>query len=366
MKAGVIALVVGAWVGCLRPAEERTRSEAQVGIDQAAGVAFVVDEGLAQIIDIGDGAVRLWAQAPVLTIRAQVDTNATRQWTIEVANCLRDAELTATLDGDVLAVGVGSSPRPTVRRWSLALPDPPAGQLVLSIAPPDAADSSPWRFAAMGDIQTGLDQVHEVFARINAEPDVRFVVSMGDLVEDGEESEYDLLLTQLDSLEVPYYSTLGNHELKGDIERWRRRFGRFNLHWRFREVVFSMVDSGNASLALQVYDWLDIWLDEARDDIHVFLTHIPPIDPIGTRAGAFRSYNEALNLLGKLARGNVDLTLYGHIHSYYEYSNAGIPAYISGGGGASPERLDGIGRHFLVVDADPGDGTTEVSVVRVD
>ena len=71
-------------------------------------------------------------------------------------------------------------------------------------------------------------------------------------------------------------------------------------------------------------------------------------------------------LLERLAEGEVDLTLYGHIHSYYAWANAGIPAYISGGGGALPEKLDGIGRHFLVVEPDPPGGVASVALVRVD
>src|SRR5690606_20030834 len=125
---------------------------------------------------------------------------------------------------------------------------------------------------------------------------------------------------------------------------------------RFKGVAFSLVDSGNASLDPIVYDWLDGWLDRAAGDVHVFGTHFPPIDPVGARAGSFRSRKEAAKLLSRLAAGAVDLTLYGHIHSYYSYENAGIPAYISGGGGALPEKLDGIGRHFLTIDVDPQAG----------
>lgn len=40
----------------------------------------------------------------------------------------------------------------------------------------------------------------------------------------------------------------------------------------------------------------------------------------------------------------VDLTVHGHVHSYYAFANAGIPAFITGGGGAIPERFDAIGR----------------------
>jgi predicted phosphodiesterase len=94
--------------------------------------------------------------------------------------------------------------------------------------------------------------------------------------------------------------------------------------------------------------------------------HIPPIDPIGVRNGSFASRNEANKLLAQLAEGDVDLTLYGHIHSYYAFANAGIPAYISGGGGSIPERFDGVGRHYLTVDVDPVRGIVQTGLVRID
>jgi hypothetical protein len=39
---------------------------------------------------------------------------------------------------------------------------------------------------------------------------------------------------------------------------------------------------------------------------------------------------------------------------------------VSGGGGAIPERFDDMGRHFLVVAADPATQALDVRVVRVD
>ena len=115
-----------------------------------------------------------------------------------------------------------------------------------------------------------------------------------------------------------------------------------------------------------VTGWLDDWLALGRSQLHIVSMHIAPLDPVGTRSGSFASRNEANKLLAKLADGRVDLTLYGHIHSYYAFSNAGIPAHIAGGGGAIPERMDGIGRHFLAIDVDPTTQATIVGVVRVD
>jgi 3',5'-cyclic AMP phosphodiesterase CpdA len=190
---------------------------------------------------------------------------------------------------------------------------------------------------------------------------------MGDIAQAAGPEEYAAFEAKLAALPVPYFTTIGNHDLWKGVTPFRDRFGRGNIHFDFHGVAFSLVDSGSAGLDPLVYDWLDGWLDDARDRPHVFATHFPPIDPVGVRAGGFRSRAEAETLLARLAAGRVDLTLYGHIHTYQAFGNAGIPAYISGGGGAHPERWDGIGRHFLVVDAEPSANRIgAVALVRVD
>jgi hypothetical protein len=93
---------------------------------------------------------------------------------------------------------------------------------------------------------------------------------------------------------------------------------------------------------------------------------VPPLDPAGLRGGAFRSRGEAGKLLQKLGNGQVDALFLGHIHSYYAFSAAGVPSFISGGGGAIPETLDGIDRHYLRVRASPERGIEDVAIVRVD
>jgi hypothetical protein len=114
-----------------------------------------------------------------------------------------------------------------------------------------------------------------------------------------------------------------------------------------------------------VYGWLDEWLELGRGGPHIVAMHVPPLDPVGVRNGAFAHRTEAAKLLGLLARADVDMTLYGHIHSYYRFENAGIEAHISGGGGAIPETFDGIGRHFLVVTVEDA-GRLSTRIVRVD
>jgi hypothetical protein len=364
MKIHIVALL--ALAACVRPASERTQEDLEVGIGEGLGLSVEVENGAAAVREVGEAGLHLWAQAPALRMqmRARAGSFATTSLPLTVENCMPGAAIGARAGETPIEVTSRPGSRPTVCRFELALP---AEQLVdLELAPPDAAVAERFRFAAMGDIQTALPRVDEVFEAINREPDLRFVFSMGDLVEDGRLEEYDLLVEQLERLDIPYFSTIGNHELRANLDRWHALFGRYNLHFTFKGAAFTMVDSGNASLDPLVYDWLDEWLEQAAGAVHVFGTHYPPIDPVGVRQGAFRSRKEAAMLLARLADGHVDLTLYGHIHSYYAFSNAGIPAFISGGGGALPEKLDGIGRHFLVMEVEPGVGLGSVGVVRVD
>ena len=353
--------------GCIRPADNRSLLDAEVGQSSGGGLTVRVIDGQAQITSLRTGVVTLWAQAPTFSMQVTADATAPASYRVEVKNCLTNSTMTATSVGEpprsVPRVDDGSDP--TTCRWDVEFEQVSILERLV-VVPTDADSTTEWSFAVMGDIQTALEEVHEIFDRINQDPDLSFVVSTGDLVENATMEEYELLLQQYDSLTIPYYSTIGNHELEASAKRWHDRFGRFNIHFEFRNTLFSFVDSGNATIDPIIYDQLDRWLDEGKDRVHIFGTHYPPLDPIGVRNAAFRSRKEAAKLLTRLARGNVDLTLYGHVHSFYAFENAGIPAYISGGGGATQEKWDGIGRHYLKVRVDPEMGIDSVAVVRID
>lgn len=363
IRTALVALVMLA--ACTRSSEDRALRDQDIGHAAAAGIAVDIAGGLGHIRTLSPaaapatgGAMTLWAQSPILDVTVTLAAAGT--WTITVDNALADLDLAATPAASITAL---PSPRSTLRTWTADLP---AGTTTLRIAPPDAADLAPWRFVVMGDIQTAMPSVHEVFARISAEPGVRFVAFTGDITQRGNESEWQLYERQLGALTIPIYATIGNHELWGDIERWYRRFGRATVHFDYRGVAFSLVDSASAGIDPLISAELDGWLAEHTTGVHYFFTHYPPLDPVGVRQGAFASRREAQALLARLAAGAVDITFYGHLHTYATFTNAGITAHVSGGGGAEPMAFDGIDRHFLVVDVDPTAATTAVRIVRVD
>jgi Icc-related predicted phosphoesterase len=357
MICRVLALValLGA---CTRPADERAEAELTIGMAEGADSSVSIEGGLAAIRELADARLELWSQAPVLAIDLEVGSTAGATWTITVRNVLSDSTL--TVDGVVYTRDPDQLPTVAIFHVPLV-----PGTHALRVAPPDADTLEPFRVAAMADIQTALPDVDDVFALINAVPDARFVVAMGDITERSEVWEYDLFDRQLMTLRIPFYTTNGNHELWADFSRFHERYGRASFSFTFKGVTFTFADSGDGGIDPTVEGWLDDWLGAARDHTSIFLTHFPPIDPVGTRYGGFRSGDDARRLLSRFVQTNVDLTLYGHIHTFIQFENAGIPAYISGGGGAQPMKWDGIDRHFLVVDAD-ATGIRNVELHRVD
>jgi Icc protein len=355
-----LATAVFLALSCLRPTEERVSADLQVGQAEAGVLRVNVDDGLAAVRALEDDHVVLWGSAPSFAweLTASVD----RRVRIDIQNCLPDAEL-HVLTGDAELMPLEDSGIPTRKSWRATLP---AGTVRLELAAADTDSSEPFRFALLSDIQEAIDRVSDIYDRLNEVGDLRFVLGAGDLTSRGRREQLERFQTELVRLKVPYFATLGNHELGTHPDLFHEYFGRGNFHFRFHGVAFTLLDDASAGIDPTVYDWLDDWLEASRRDVHIVAMHIPPVDPIGVRNGSMGSRNEADKLLARLAEGRVDMTLYGHIHSYYSFDNAGIPAFISGGGGAIPERFDRIGRHFMVFDLDSQNGITARSLIKVD
>jgi Icc protein len=355
-----VSAAVLAAASCLRPTEERVERDREVGQAEQAGLSVSVDEGLSAVRSLSDDGLVLWGSAPAF--RLTLSSAQPRTLELEVQNSLPDAEL-RVLSGAAQLTSLGAADAPTRLRFQLELP---AGETRLAFAAPDDDSPAPFRFGILSDIQEAIDHVADIYERLNAQRDVRFVLGAGDLTSRGTREQLERFQRELLRLQIPYFATLGNHELGTHPDLFHDYFGRGSFHFRFHGAAFTLLDDGSASLDPTVYDWLDTWLEQSRGDVHIVAMHIPPIDPFGVRNGCWASRSEAAKLLARLAEGRVDATLYGHIHSHYEFDNAGIPAFISGGGGAIPERFDRIGRHFMLFDVDPQRGVTAHTVIKVD
>ncbi|MEI9950136.1 MAG: metallophosphoesterase [Pseudomonadota bacterium] len=357
--AGVVWLSLFVALGCTRPAEERTRRDLDVGQAQSTALDVEVASGLAAVRGLTHARLALWLSAP--SVQVSLVVRETLSLELYVENAMAALELSDLDTGRVLPLTSGAGA--TKKSWLLRLTP---GAWNFRLAAPDTAKNGQFHFALLSDVQEAIDRVQDVYRLINAEPDLDFLLGAGDLTEDGEVDELERFQRELATLDVPYYTTLGNHELGERPPAYQDWFGRANFQFVHRGVYFTLLDSASATIDPLADDWLDGWLANGRRSVHVVAMHIPPFDPVGTRNAGFASRGEAAALVGKLAEAGVDLTLYGHIHAYYSFQNAGIPAFISGGGGATPERADDVGRHFMVFELDATLGIVSSKVVRID
>lgn len=352
----MIILLLG---NCYGPARERAERDRTVGEAHLERLSLRVVDGLAAIREAEEARILIWQSAP--SVHLQIECLEALRFSVQIRNTMPSAIVTSESAGlsviDLYPTGI--------KTMDVEVQCSP-GNHQLRIGPPDADVSQTFRFMLMSDVQEAIDTVGDLYQLMNEQPDTDFLLGAGDLTERGTPEELSHFERELEKLNVPYYTTLGNHELGVDPPIYHDRFGRGNFSFTHKGARFTLLDTASATLDPLVYDWLDRWLDQGRQQFHVVAMHIPPVDPIGVRNGSFASRDEANKLLRRLAEDGVDLTLYGHIHSYYSFRNAGVPAYISGGGGAIPERFDGIDRHFVVFDVDPQRQTYTHQVVRLD
>lgn len=356
-----VFILIAVTAACTPPSEQRAELDRQVGMRAGGGVEIAVDDGLAAVTHLDEAGARLWCSAPELVIRLRSD--ASRPFELELFNTMRDARIVAIgAAGEAMPLEEEDLGTATRKR---AMLDLSAGDNVIHVTTSDHGDRAPWRFALMSDVQSGIGEVQDLFRAMNAEEGLRFLLGAGDLSSDGTREELERFQDELLGLRVPYYTTLGNHD-SPQAGLWQEMFGRGNFRFVFRGVQFTMLDSASATVDPLAYAWLDGWLDEGLSRVHLFAMHIPALDPVGVRNAAFGSRNEAGKLLSSLYRGNVAMTLYGHIHSFYQYDNAGIQAFISGGGGAYEERLDGYTRHYLVIEVGADAGIVNTDRVAIE
>lgn len=349
-------------VQCLAPAADRAQRDATIGRANSSTYTASVTDGLAAIRQATNTKLQLWQSAPAITL--SLDVLEATPLELEVRNTMPDSQL-LLVSGRATIEAVEAPPSASRKARSFRVTPASAGPLELRLSPP-TTQVSPFRFALMSDVQEALPEVSDVFAVINQQPNLDFLLGAGDLTERGERAQLDRFERELGALTIPYYTTLGNHELGVEPTIYQELFGRGSFSFVHRGARFTLLDSASATLDNRTYRWLDDWLALGQAQFHVIGMHVPPLDPTGTRNGAFASRDEAFTLIAKLQASKVDLTVYGHVHSFYDFDNAGIPAVISGGGGAIPERFDNIGRHFVVFAVDPVRQTFTKELVHVD
>jgi predicted phosphodiesterase len=214
-----------------------------------------------------------------------------------------------------------------------------------------------FRVAVLGDSQKGLANLSTLLRRVKEEK-VDLILHTGDLVSTNDEGHYRLVALYLEraGIEVPMVVVPGNHDLKGDSERFRREIGPLEVSFTRGKVTFLTVDNSSGKpREMKPVPAGDL----------VLAMHVPPFDVSGKPLPA---YGPFLEWLGK---SRVKVLLSGHIHDYVRKELGGTLAIANGVGGdyeswqlkqkvyATILEIDGTSIRDRVVELPPEHGVVE-------
>lgn len=347
--------------GCLQVAEDRAVIEDQIGQASQDGLHFQVANGASALRQIqqqeGVLAIDLWAQRPTQQLSITPYPDPTLELPKEVRvtwhNLMPNSEISfqSTTGVGLEYQRIQTRNKPNTL-FTLHTSFPKEG-LALTITPEEPLEGESWQIGVFADVQERLNGLSDLLIPL-AQESVRFCLISGDLTSQGQTHELKIFQQGLENhLPFPCYATLGNHELGTKGLPFYRFFGRGSDSFVYGGSRITLLDDASATLAPRTRKKLNQWLEAGRDQLHLVVTHLPILDADGTRSGAFANRLEASELLASLAEGRIDLLLYGHVHTFKSFRQAGIPALISGGGGSIPMRFDGIGRHYVLLELDP-------------
>ncbi|MBI5366291.1 MAG: metallophosphoesterase [Planctomycetes bacterium] len=195
---------------------------------------------------------------------------------------------------------------------------------------------APFRFVAYGDSRTSLG-MHRKVARDIGASDPAFILTVGDLVEDG--NNYDLWQQDFfDPLRdvisrIPIFTTLGNHE------RHSNNYFNFfalpgNESWYsfdYGDAHFICLDSNSPYEAgTEQYRWLEADLAAAAAATWKFVWFHHPVFSSGQHGDTDRAKTLLVPLF---ERHHVDVVWNGHDHDYERNFKDGIYYVVTGGGG---------------------------------
>lgn len=161
-----------------------------------------------------------------------------------------------------------------------------------------------WRFAFLSDSHQEYDELAAVVDALNARTDIELVLHGGDITDVGLRAEFVWTLEELERLDRPYFTVVGNHDsLSNGKLLYASMFGPEDYTFAHGNVSFVCFNSNEKEYpGTPRLNWLAARTSDASG-IVVALTHAPP-------QGMTRSYEPTL------VANRVELALSGHFDGF--------------------------------------------------
>ncbi|MFH0702355.1 MAG: metallophosphoesterase [bacterium] len=176
-------------------------------------------------------------------------------------------------------------------------------------------------------LQDAIDQ-------INGIKDIDFVVFSGDMINSPSESAFMTFIKMANTLKVPWYAAMGNHDIGIKSEFNKSRFlnilNQKNKNFKSNNPYYSFVPKkgflvivmdgviGNKIIANGFFSkesliWLEAQLKNNKDSKIIIIQHFPIIEPFKSSSHRVINAREYLEILNKYH--NVLAVLSGHYHA---------------------------------------------------
>jgi len=125
-----------------------------------------------------------------------------------------------------------------------------------------SVDSMDFKFAVFSDIHITEenDNLFDRFKQEVLQRNIDFFVVTGDLADNGLKEEMILCRKDLDNIGIPYYVTIGNHDLyqSHGWSDWKSVFGPATYSMVFSDFLkIIFLDSGSGTLGEKQFNWLE-------------------------------------------------------------------------------------------------------------
>lgn len=221
-----------------------------------------------------------------------------------------------------------------------------AGQIPQAIQ----VDTLNFKFAVFSDIHITKenDNLFDRFKQEAVQRNIDFFVVTGDLADNGLEEEMLLCREDLDNIGLPYYVTIGNHDLyqSHSWSDWKSIFGpaTYSLVFSdFLKIIF--LDSGSGTIGEKQFNWLKNELQKTPT-LTMVATHYPIYEGVTPSIFRLSGTEERYKLISILNNYHVYAYLSGHYHAFEHHKLGQFHHFINGS--MYPHKLDEGTHGFLL------------------
>lgn len=194
-----------------------------------------------------------------------------------------------------------------------------------------AYSTESFRFALLSDLHIQMsdlqpdEDLQRAVNELNFLDDIDFVLVSGDISEYGDRPSLEKAKKMLDSLQMPYYITLGNHEVnwaENETANYMAVFGDDKFEFEHKNFFFvgfptkPIVKGGDGFILAEDIKWIDDKLSSLQTSVPVFaITHYP------LNSGDVSNWQEMTKVLKKY---NIQAVLSGHYHRNMIFDYDGV------------------------------------------